>query len=103
MCRPGQQKVYGAARQEIVRITCELEANPTDVQFIWKFNNSAETIDIPASHVATEKTRSTAAYTPMTELDYGTLLCWGKNEIGVQKDPCVFYINPAGKNILYWF
>lgn len=97
VCRPGQQKVYGAARQEIVRITCELEANPTDVQFIWKFNNSAETIDIPASHVATEKTRSTAAYTPMTELDYGTLLCWGKNEIGVQKDPCVFYINPAGK------
>lgn len=32
----------------------------------------------------------------MTELDYGTMLCWGKNEIGMQKDPCVFIINPAG-------
>ncbi|CAH2012835.1 unnamed protein product [Acanthoscelides obtectus] len=30
-------------------------------------------------------------------MDYGTLLCWGRNEIGMQKEPCVFYINPAGK------
>ncbi|XP_017775173.1 PREDICTED: uncharacterized protein LOC108561652, partial [Nicrophorus vespilloides] len=97
VCRPGQPKIYGVARQEIARIPCELEGNPTDIQFTWKFNNSAEAIDIPQSHVATDRSRSVAAYTPMTELDYGTLLCWGRNEIGVQKEPCIFYINPAGK------
>ncbi|XP_063921231.1 hemicentin-2-like isoform X7 [Zophobas morio] len=96
-CRPGQPKVFGVARHETARILCELEANPTDVQFIWKFNNSADTVDIPQNQIHSERTRSTAAYKPMTELDYGTLLCWGRNEIGMQKEPCIFYINPAGK------
>lgn len=97
MCRPGQNKVFGVARHETARILCELEANPTDVQFIWKFNNSADIFDIAQNQIYTERTRSTAAYKPMTEADYGTLLCWGRNEIGMQKEPCVYYINPAGK------
>ncbi|XP_045478021.1 uncharacterized protein LOC123683162 isoform X1 [Harmonia axyridis] len=97
VCRPGQQKIIGVARHETARILCELEANPPEVQFVWKFNNSAGTVDIPQNQVHTEKTRSTAAYKPVTTLDYGTLLCWGKNEIGVQTEPCVYYINPAGK------
>ncbi|XP_044264136.1 hemicentin-1-like isoform X2 [Tribolium madens] len=96
-CRPAQPKVFGVARHETARILCEVEANPTDVQFIWKFNNSADTVDIPQNQIYSERTRSTAAYKPMTEGDYGTLLCWGRNEIGMQKEPCVFYINPAGK------
>ncbi|XP_050508870.1 uncharacterized protein LOC114343069 [Diabrotica virgifera virgifera] len=97
VCRPGQPKVFGVARHEIARIVCELEGNPNDIQFVWKFNNSADMIDIPYSQIQTEKGRSIASYKPVSELDYGTLLCWGKNEIGMQKEPCVFYINPAGK------
>jgi hypothetical protein len=97
VCKPGQQKVHGVARQEAVRILCELDANPQDgIHFTWKFNNTAEIIDIPASHFTTDRARSTASYTPMTELDYGTLLCWGRNELGFQKAPCVFHIIPAG-------
>ncbi|KRT78415.1 hypothetical protein AMK59_7471, partial [Oryctes borbonicus] len=98
VCRPGQQKSYGIARQERARIPCELEANPVSgLTFTWKFNNSAEAVDIPASHIFTDGANSHALYIPMTELDYGTLLCWGRNEIGVQKEPCIYYINPAGK------
>ena len=94
----GQQKVHGVARQETARILCELEANPQDgIHFTWKFNNTAEVIDIPASHFTTDRSRSTAAYTPMTELDYGTLLCWGRNELGMQKAPCVYHVIPAGE------
>ncbi|XP_057652293.1 protein turtle homolog A-like isoform X2 [Diorhabda carinulata] len=96
-CRPGQPKVFGVARHEVARIVCELEGNPSDIVFVWKFNNSADMIDIPQSQIQTEKGRSVALYKPMNELDYGTLLCWGKNEIGMQKEPCMFYINPAGK------
>lgn len=28
--------------------------------------------------------------------DYGTLLCWGSNELGKQDVPCIFNILPAG-------
>ncbi|KAF7280020.1 hypothetical protein GWI33_006454 [Rhynchophorus ferrugineus] len=96
-CRPGQPKVFGVARHETAKITCELEANPTDVEFIWKFNNSADMFDIPQSQIYAEKSRSIAMFKPVTEKDYGTMLCWGRNEIGLQKEPCVFYITPAGK------
>ncbi|CAL4103456.1 unnamed protein product, partial [Meganyctiphanes norvegica] len=42
-------------------------------------------------------TESVVNYTPMNELDYGTLLCWSNNSIGVQDHPCVFQIVAAGK------
>ncbi|KAG8320552.1 hypothetical protein J6590_066014 [Homalodisca vitripennis] len=97
VCKPGQQKVVGVARHEIAKVMCEVEANPTDVHFTWKFNNSGETFDLPSSHVASERTRSIASYTPRTEVEYGTLLCWGRNELGHQKQPCVYHVIPAGR------
>lgn len=30
-------------------------------------------------------------------MDYGTVACWAKNRIGVQKTPCLFQIIVAGK------
>lgn len=30
-------------------------------------------------------------------MDYGTLLCYGVNEVGKQRDPCIFQIVIAGK------
>ncbi|KAG8223242.1 hypothetical protein J437_LFUL003594 [Ladona fulva] len=97
VCRAGQQKVYGVARQEAAKILCELEANPKDVSFVWKFNNTSEAVDIQQSHFVSDRARSVATYTPMTELDYGTLLCWGRNELGHQRHPCVFHVIPAGR------
>nr|XP_034177822.1 nephrin-like isoform X6 [Osmia lignaria] len=96
VCHQGQAKVFGVARQETARIPCELEANPSEVTFTWKFNNTMEAVDIPQAHVTSERTRSNASYTPMTELDYGTLLCWGTNDQGTQLEPCVYHIVPAG-------
>lgn len=51
--------------------------------------DSFESVPVGGSSVAT--------YTPDAETDYGTLLCWGRNEIGSQAVPCVFHIVPAGK------
>ncbi|KAL0127613.1 hypothetical protein PUN28_003118 [Cardiocondyla obscurior] len=95
VCQHGQTKVFGVARQETAKIPCELEANPPEVSFTWKFNNTMEAVDIPQAHVTSDRTRSTASYTPMTELDYGTLLCWGSNDQGTQLEPCVYHIVPA--------
>ncbi|XP_020281650.1 nephrin-like [Pseudomyrmex gracilis] len=97
VCQHGQTKVFGVARQETANIPCELEANPPEVSFTWKFNNTMEAVDIPQAHVTSEHTRSIASYTPMTELDYGSLLCWGSNDQGTQLEPCVYHIVPAGR------
>lgn len=35
-------------------------------------------------------------YTPTTDLDYGTISCWGRNAIGMQKMPCTFQVVAAG-------
>jgi hypothetical protein len=31
------------------------------------------------------------------ELDFGTILCWGSNTVGQQREPCVFHLIAAGK------
>ncbi|XP_046753589.1 synaptogenesis protein syg-2-like isoform X6 [Diprion similis] len=95
VCRPGQTKVYGVARQETVRIRCELEANPTNVSFTWRFNSSAEAVDIAQAHVTSDRAQSVVSYTPMTESDYGSLVCLGVNDQGAQLEPCVYTIVPA--------
>lgn len=116
-CAQNQPKIYGVAKQEEAQIKCIVDANPQDVDFSWTFNNSAESIDVATNHIfrlgnllndflITESfnilhfvvgTTSIVTYTPITELDYGTLLCVATNKIGRQRIPCVFHIIAAGK------
>lgn len=80
---------------------CEVDANPSAHWFRWSFNNSAvQSRDI--ENFVTDKGgggRSIATYVTKTETDYGTLLCWGRNELGSQTVPCVFHIVPAGEKL----
>ena len=39
-------------------------------------------------------------YSLNTGRDYGTILCWAENSLGIQAEPCVFHLIPAGKCIL---
>ncbi|XP_020279947.1 nephrin-like isoform X2 [Pseudomyrmex gracilis] len=96
-CKPNQTKVHGVAKQEKANISCQVDANPPEVEFRWTFNNSAESNDVAPSHIAKIGTSSIVSYTPMSELDYGTLLCWAKNHVGQQQVPCVYHIIPAGR------
>ena len=95
-CKPNQTRIHGVAKQEKANISCQVDANPSDVSFRWSFNNSAESIDVASAHISKIGTSSTVSYTPMTEMDYGTLLCWARNIIGDQRVPCVFHIIAAG-------
>lgn len=52
VCRPEQVRIFGVAREEVAQITCEVEANPNDVDFTWKFNNSADTFEIAQTQVS---------------------------------------------------
>lgn len=68
VCRPGQKIIYSGGRQEMIKILCELEANPYNVTFNWKFNASAtEFLDLPASQIFPDRNNAVAQYTPMTE------------------------------------
>lgn len=68
VCRPGQRDVYSVGRGEAVRVVCEMEANPSNVNFTWKFNGTnAENVDIPTSEILTESHKSVATYKPNSE------------------------------------
>ncbi|XP_052863238.1 contactin-4 [Anopheles cruzii] len=98
ICRPDQKRVYGVARNEAAEILCQVDAYPPPESFKWSFNNTAETIDMPQSgyRVHAEQA-SSLTYTPVKELDYGTIMCWADNVVGQQKEPCVFHLIAAGK------
>nr|XP_053649962.1 hemicentin-2-like [Cherax quadricarinatus] len=97
VCAPGQVTTYPVGRNEDAEVTCSVQANPLQATFQWTFNNTADTIDVPQGRFTSSSSHSVITYTPMTSLDYGTLLCWASNEIGTQREPCVFHIVPAGK------
>ena len=73
-------------------------SNPSySVSFHWVFNTSRETSESKNTAVKVDGTRSVIDYIPRSELDYGNLLCWGENSIGVQNLPCIYHIIPAGR------
>lgn len=80
---------------------CEVDAVPRLDSFHWTFNNSAENNNISTRryHSSLDHGVSTLEYTPISDLDYGTVMCWGTNIAGRQKEPCVFHIIAAGKHM----
>ncbi|XP_001990582.2 uncharacterized protein LOC6563737 [Drosophila grimshawi] len=98
ICRPDQKKIYGVARSEAAEIVCEVDAFPPPENFKWSFNNTAETFDMPQSGFRPHSAQgSTLTYTPVKEMDFGTIMCWADNNVGQQKEPCVFHLIAAGK------
>ncbi|XP_076366226.1 nephrin-like [Tachypleus tridentatus] len=89
-CSDAREKVYRLVRNESVTIPCLVDANPSDVEFYWNLNNSREMVDIRSFSV--NGSGSELIYRPRSDNDYGVLLCWTRNDIGVQKEPCVFNI-----------
>lgn len=96
-CRHDKAVVIGASRSESLEIYCEVEADPPAQSFRWKFNNSGETLDVGSERFSSNQTVSVLRYTPVADLDYGTLSCWAQNAIGLQSVPCIFQLVAAGK------
>ncbi|XP_050699115.1 nephrin-like [Eriocheir sinensis] len=102
VCRVEQTDVYGVGRHEKTTVTCRVEADPPVTSYRWAFNNTGEFVDIPSSHYNIKNEdiksqRSDLRYSPVSDLDYGTLLCWATNAVGTQRTPCTFTVFPAGK------
>ncbi|MPC36837.1 hypothetical protein E2C01_030304 [Portunus trituberculatus] len=82
---------------ESAKVVCQVEAFPHQVNFTWRFNGSSEGEALPLHAIKSQGTSSMLNYTASMEQDYGTLLCWAANKIGIQKDPCVIHLIPAGQ------
>jgi hypothetical protein len=98
-CKSNSDELIGAMRHETVTVRCEMAADPPLVRFHWTFNNSGVEVNpVPQARFRSNGTVSLLNYTPASEMDYGTLACWGSNKIGEGKHgPCYFQIVSAGK------
>lgn len=73
-----------------------MDAEPAASLFRWSFN-STPGIARELSEYTAEPGGSILTYTPKTPADYGTIQCWGRNDLGAQRNPCIYHIVPAGK------
>ncbi|XP_076325658.1 protein turtle homolog B-like isoform X2 [Tachypleus tridentatus] len=94
-CSPIQKYTYGVAINEVVEILCQLDADPSDITFHWRLSNTTSKHS-DAIQYTSNQAESVATYTPQKEEDFGNLFCWGANDIGIQKSPCIFSIVSAG-------
>ena len=98
VCQDTEVTVIGASLDETLKVRCHVSADPSDVTFIWQFNNSGESFDVPPQmFTPVPGNVSELNYIPASQRDYGTLTCWGHNTIGRQTEPCVFQVVPACK------
>ena len=92
-----QGQGVGVGKHEEARVVCHVDGNPPPTDFFWEFNSTSEFRPLPEENVIVDGSVSIATYVPESEMDYGTLLCWGRNELGKQRRACVFNIIPAGE------
>ncbi|XP_047536861.1 hemicentin-1-like [Vanessa tameamea] len=90
-------ELFGALKHETVSLHCSVDANPALVSFHWTFNNSGEQTEVPPRLYSSHGHTSTLNYTPTTDMEYGTLACYGENAVGQQKVPCLFQLVAAGR------
>ena len=107
ICKEGlTTQVVGALKHETISLVCGVQSKPPPLTFHWTFNNSGELMNVPPTRYTQVKSLrlitnnwhgSRMNYTPANDIDYGTIACWARNRIGVQKTPCLFQIIVAGK------
>ncbi|XP_064471411.1 hemicentin-2-like [Ornithodoros turicata] len=89
VCREGQQQVYGAASNQAVSVNCEVESEPPAKSFTWQLNNDSVT------NFTRVTLKSQLTFTPRFPLDLDKIYCWAANDVGIQRTPCVYTLEPA--------
>ncbi|GFT98196.1 uncharacterized protein NPIL_438211 [Nephila pilipes] len=97
VCKSREPKTYGISVTETVNATCEVEADPLDVSYRWSLDSPLGTLAL--SNWSNAHHRGFLSYSPLSGSGYGTLLCWSRNSVGAQKEPCLVQVVPAGPQI----
>lgn len=99
VCARGDvQRTLGVARGTPVIVTCRVEAEPPrHLSWTWvKILEDGEEQPVSAKDVRSAGLTSSVEVRPLTEKDYGDLLCRANNAVGRQHEPCVVSLVPAG-------
>jgi len=94
-CLTEQKMIYGVSEKETAHISCTVDSNPKADSFFWTLNTTAGHSEIPGAMSTDMAGASLLTYKPMSQLEYGTIFCFGSNIVGRQEQPCVFHIIPA--------
>ncbi|XP_050295636.1 nephrin-like [Anthonomus grandis grandis] len=98
VCKEGlARKVVGAAKAEPVHIECKVDSEPPALEFRWSFNSTPSVSKDLTKNSREEGGSSVLTYIPNESADYGTVQCWGRNQIGWQRISCTYHLVPAGK------
>jgi hypothetical protein len=102
-CKHQSESLLGAMKHETVHVLCEMSADPPVVEFSWTFNRSGVEVNRIAQSLHTDSgTTSTLHYTPINDMEYGTLACYGSNAVGRgATGPCYFQLVSAGRRKLF--
>lgn len=77
---------------ETQKLRCLVDAQPSNgVSFYWTFNN----YELNASYTANRGLSSELTFNVRSARDFGVISCWAKNDIGLQRHPCLFVITTA--------
>ncbi|XP_063387261.1 nephrin-like isoform X1 [Cydia fagiglandana] len=94
------QQLAGAPGGE-VRARCSVTApsihDAGPLRFYWTYNGTKDVLPIPPSNVTVMGASSTVVHglPADTGEDLGWLACWASNDVGNQREPCLFRIMPA--------
>ncbi|ODM99240.1 Nephrin [Orchesella cincta] len=99
VCKREKPVIVGVSKGEHVTIKCELDSDPEEVSFKWHLASSGQMVEVPPSRYSNKGATSILHYSPISNLDYGSLFCRGTNSVGAQMtaQSCVFQVVAAGK------
>ncbi|XP_013147688.1 PREDICTED: nephrin-like [Papilio polytes] len=84
-----------------VRARCSVTAPSSrdagPLRFYWTYNGTKDVLPIPAANITVSGSSSTVIHglPDSSSDDLGWLACWASNDVGNQRDPCLFRIMPA--------
>ncbi|GIY53778.1 nephrin [Caerostris darwini] len=78
---------------ETVNMSCQVDADPKDVIFLWSLENPQGVITLQ-----NWSDSNTLNYSPVTDHGFGVIHCWGRNSIGFQEIPCQFELLAANSH-----
>ncbi|CAN8013852.1 unnamed protein product, partial [Ixodes persulcatus] len=99
-------KVVYTVPFEEVSLSCDVEADPsTNLSFRWSMKESHKADGEAAQKetafarnfedmARTYASRSVLTFVPLPEELHSTFQCWAKNQVGIQKKPCLFKLVP---------
>ena len=96
-CRKYDESTVVVLSGDTVNISCQVDANPSDIDFVWSSNQTSKVMPVSNKYYNSSGTSSILTYKIPKFFNNIMLLCWARNEIGVQEKPCVYYVKQASK------